>query len=167
MEDIGECADVSRATVFNYFPRKEDLVLAWFDSRRADLAGVLAPGEDRPHDTANRLRLAFRALARIFNDDPETGRGMVRAWLLAGGPLLTPDSDTTRLFAEVIRAGQERGDVASETDPDHAGHLLFDAYLGVLCRWVTVKPPLDLEKNLLAVLEIVLRGIAAPASARR
>lgn len=163
MEDIGECADVSRATVFNYFPRKEDLVLAWFDSRRADIAGVLAPSEERPHDTPDRLRQAFRALARIFKNDPKNGRGMVRAWLQAGGPLLKSDSDTTRLFAAALRAGQERGDISRETDPDCAGRLLFDAYLGVLYRWVTAEhPPEDLEKSLLAVLELVLRGIASP-----
>ncbi len=90
MEDIGECADLSRATVFNHFPRKEDLVLAWFDRRRAELAGLLAPGKPRPRGTTSQLRRAFRALARIFEDDPKTGRGMVRAWLQAGGPLLTP-----------------------------------------------------------------------------
>jgi AcrR family transcriptional regulator len=163
MEDIGECADVSRATVFNYFPRKEDLVLAWFDSRRADLAGKLVAGGDRSDDTPNRLREAFRALARIFEDDPRNGRGMVRAWLQAGGPRLTSDSATTRLFAAAIRAGQERGEIPRETDPDRAGRLLFDAYLGVLYRWVTAKnPPEDLETSLLAVLDLLLRGIAAP-----
>ena len=163
MEEIGECADVSRATVFNYFPRKEDLVLAWFDSRRADLAGILAPSADRSHDTPDRLREAFRALARIFEDDPRNGRGMVRAWLQAGGSLLKSDSETTRLFAAALRAGQERGDVSRETDPDRAGRLLFDAYIGVLYRWVTAQqPPEDLEKSLLAVLDLLLRGIASP-----
>ena len=165
MEDIGECADVSRATVFNHFPRKEDLVLAWFDSRRTELAGLLA---HRKLGTASELRRAFRALARIFEDDPKTGRGMVRAWLQAGGPLLTPTSDTTNLFADIIRAGQERGDIARQTDADRAGFLLFDAYIGVLIRWANAKhSPPDLEKNLLKVLELILKGIVAPASLRR
>ena len=168
MEDIGECADVSRATVFNYFPRKEDIVIAWFDRRRADIAAVLAPSQDRTHDTQTRLRQAFRALARIFKADPKNGRGMVRAWLHAGGPLLTPDSETTALFAAAVRVGQECGEISRETDPDRAGRLLFDAYLGVLYRWVTAKrQPEDLEKSLLAVLDLLLQGIAAPPSARR
>ena len=168
MEDIGECADVSRATVFNHFPKKEDLVIAWFDRRRAELADQLTDRENVPGGTASQLRRIFRALARIFEDDPGTGRGMVRAWLQAGGPLLTPESDTTRLFADVIRAGQERGDVARRTDADRAGLLLFDAYLGVLHRWASaMRTPPDLEKNLLAALELVLEGIATPASLRR
>ena len=72
MEDIGECADVSRATVFNYFPKKEDLVLAWFDYRRADSPNCSRRATIRG-DTSTRLRQAFRALAHIFEDDPTTG----------------------------------------------------------------------------------------------
>ena len=74
MEDIGECADVSRATVFNYFPRKEDLVLAWFADRRTDVADALTGSDGAPTDTLTRLRDAFRQLARIFEDDPGTGK---------------------------------------------------------------------------------------------
>src|SRR5918999_1378006 len=47
MEQIGERADVSRATVFNYFARKEDIVFAWFDRMRAEFAKALA--EDDQH----------------------------------------------------------------------------------------------------------------------
>ena len=165
MEDIGECADVSRATVFNYFSRKEEIVLAWFDGRRSELAEYLAQSRQSPAGTVDELRRAFRALAHIFEVDPKTGQSMVRAWLQAGGPLLTPTSDTTHLLADIIRAGQERGDISSQTDADCAGLLLFDAYIGVLNRWAAQNhSPQDLEKNLLTVLEIVLRGIAAPVS---
>lgn len=160
MEDIGDCADVSRATVFNYFPRKEDLVLAWFDDRRTEIAAVLRGDEDERDGATTRLRAAFRALARIFEDDPQTGRGMVRAWLQAGGPLLTPDSDTARLFAATLRSGQRIGEIAADTDPDHAGHVLFDAYQGELVRWATARRRgSDLEHRLMATLELVLLGV--------
>ena len=91
IEDIGECADVARATVFNYFRRKEDLVLEWFDRRRAELAEILAEAQQESTDTSSRLRRAFAGLARNFEDDAATARAMVRAWLRAGGPLLADD----------------------------------------------------------------------------
>lgn len=160
MDDIGECADVSRATVFNYFARKEDIVLAWFTDRRGEFARLLTESDDLG-ETLARLRDAFGALAHIFERDPEIGRGMVRAWLQAGGPLLTPESDTSRLFAAVIRDGQDAGDIAGEIDPDRTGHVLFDAYMGELNRWAMAEgEPRDLERPLLAMLEIILSGIA-------
>jgi len=112
---------------------KEDLVLAWFDAHRANIAGVLEPTDGEVRETATRLRLAFRALTRISRRTPRTDGGM-RAWLEAGGRLLSPDSDTARLFAEAIRAGQHSSDVSVDTDAAHVGRLLFDAYEGVLCR---------------------------------
>jgi len=92
---------------------------------------------------------------------------MVRAWLQAGGPLLAPDSATTGLLADVIRVGLKRGVIVRGTDPERAALLLFDVYLGVLYRWVTAKrEPPDLEKSLVAALDLALRGIAAPGSDR-
>jgi TetR/AcrR family transcriptional regulator, cholesterol catabolism regulator len=161
MGDIGECADVARATVFNYFARKEDLVVAWFDLRRDELAVVLAESETSAADTPSRLRGAFRAIAHLFEDDPRAGRAMVRAWLLAGGPLLTPQSDTSQMFADIIRGGQQHGDIAPDVDADRVGRLLFDAYLGDLYRWVNDDhDQFALQRNLLATLEILLTGIA-------
>jgi AcrR family transcriptional regulator len=165
MEDIGECADVARATVFNYFARKEDLVLAWFERRRADLAERLAEGREQLSGTSNRLRHGVRALARIFEDDPVTGRAMVRAWLLAGGPLLTPESETSQMFANEIRMGQQAGDIRSDIDADRAGVVLFDAYQGVLYRWVSHEQAhYRFGDELADAVDLLLTGIARSPS---
>ena len=160
MDDIAECADVARATVFNYFTRKEDLVLAWFGQRRGELAEILADSADADTDTSGRLRDAIRTIARFFTEAPATGRAMVRAWLQAGGPMLAPGSETPRMFASIIRSGQQEGDVAADIDPERAGLVIFDAYLGVLYRWGTVDgDPSPLEDDLIAALDVVLAGI--------
>ena len=162
IEAIAESADVSRATVFNVFPRKSDLVLDWFNDRRAELANHLAERELDEEPTRSRLVRAFGLIAQMFEHDPRTGRAMVRAWLQAGGPLLSPTSATSRMFADAVRAGQVRGDVDPGADAERAGLVLFDAYLGALCRWaVREDPEVSLELDLLATLEVLLRGIAA------
>lgn len=160
VEDVAECADVARATAFNYFSRKEDLVLAWFDRRRGELTEALADSADAETDTAGRLRNAFVAMARLFTHDPATGRAMVRAWVQAGGPTLTPESETTHILTRLVRSGQQKGDIGARIDPDQAGRLLFDAYLGVLYRWVNDQSgQFLLEDNLIAALDILLVGI--------
>ena len=165
MDDIAESADVARATVFNFFPRKADLVLAWFTDRRAEVAGRLAQVDDlTTPDTAVQLGIAFRTIAHVFDQDPRTGRAMVRAWLQAGGPLLTSESDTAGIFADTIREGQRRGDVVPGIDADRAGRVLFDAYLGVLYRWVgRDQTQAGIEEDLLAVLDVLLAGVIGAA----
>jgi AcrR family transcriptional regulator len=161
MEDIGERADVARATVFNYFPRKEDIVFEWIARLRAELEKILAGGEQEATDTASRLRRAFRALAHAYEDDPDTGRAMVRAFLRVGGPLVAQASESPALLADTIRSGQEQGDIQPDVDPTRAGLLLFDAYLGSLYRWVNEEDePPALEESLTAALDLVLAGIA-------
>jgi AcrR family transcriptional regulator len=161
IEDIGDRADVARATVFNYFARKEDIVFEWIARRRAEMSTALAGGEQQATDAASRLRRAFRTLAHVYEDDPATGRAMVRAFLRAGGPLVAYTSETPALLADTIRTGQERGEITPDVDPARAGLVLFDAYLGVLYRWIDEEAgPTVLEEELTATLELVLAGLA-------
>lgn len=161
MDEIAESADFSRATVFNFFPRKSDLVLAWFEDRRAELASRLAEYDAGATRTAQQLAIALHAIAGMFAQDPRTGRAMARAWLQAGGPLLAADSDTSRMFAATIRAGQERGDVDPRIDADRAGLVLFDAYLGVLYRWASrEEATAGFATELDATLHVLLTGIS-------
>jgi AcrR family transcriptional regulator len=164
MEDIGECADVSRATVFNYFARKEDIVSELVVRRRAQLAELVAEAKEATTDTAGRLRRALAGMACLYEDDPATGRAIVRAWLRAGGPLLPDASDSAALFTDVVRSGQEQGDIASDLDATRAGFVILDAYLGVLYRWVGDEDgQFALQENLMAMLDLVLGRIAPDA----
>jgi AcrR family transcriptional regulator len=161
MEQIAESADFARATVFNFFPRKSDLILAWFEDRRAELASRLAEHEAGATQTARQLAFALHLIAGMFDQDPRTGRAMARAWLQAGGPLLAAESDTPRMFADTIRAGQERGDVDPRIDADRAGLVLFDAYLGVLYRWASrEEATAGFGSDLDATLDVLLTGIS-------
>jgi hypothetical protein len=127
-----------------------------------DQTGVEQLPDDRNRSTDGDVPAGLGLqLARIFERDAKIGRGMVRAWLQAGGPLLTPDSDTALLFAAPIRQGRDDGDIDKDVDPAGAGRVLFDAYQGELIRWVTAEgAPSDLERRLAATLELVLGGIA-------
>jgi TetR/AcrR family transcriptional regulator, cholesterol catabolism regulator len=165
MEQIGERADVSRATVFNYFARKEAIVFEWFGRLRAEFAEALAEDDQRTVDSTSRIRRAFRVLADLYEDDPATGRAMVRAWQRAGGPLLADESDAPQLVAESVRAGQQSGDIPRSVDPDRAALILFDAYLGVLYRWVLDETDqLALGEQLTATLDMILPAIIRTAS---
>lgn len=168
MDDIGECADVARATVFNYFPRKDDIVAEWFERRRAELVKILADAEQHATDTDSRLRQVFRALAHLYENDPVTGRAMVRSWQRAGGPLLPYTSDTPDLLADTIRTGQQQGDIPPDLDATSAGRVVFDAYLGVLYRWVSNEDgQFDFEETLMATLDLILGGITRDPPAER
>jgi AcrR family transcriptional regulator len=160
MEQIGERADVSRATVFNYFARKEDIVFEWFGRMQAEFAAALAEDDQHEVDSMSRLRHAFRVLTDMYEVDPATGRAMVRAWQRAGGPLVADESGTPQFVADAVRVGQRAGDIPRDLDPDRVALILFDAYLGVLYRWVSDETgQLALGEQLTATLDLILPAI--------
>jgi AcrR family transcriptional regulator len=165
MEQIGERADVSRATVFNYFARKEEIVLEWFGRLRAKFASALAEDDKRTIDSTTMVRRAFLDLAEGYEADPATGRAMVRAWQRAGGPLLADASEAPQLVARAVRAGQRAGEIPRDVDPDRAALIVFDVYLGVLYRWVLDETgQLNLGDQLATTLDLILPAILPGSS---
>jgi AcrR family transcriptional regulator len=169
IDEIAARADVSRATVFNYFARKEEFLHAWVAGRRALIARLLTDEQDESMDTAALLDRAIMALGESLEADPDVNRGIARAWVHAGGPLLPGASVTAELFAETIRIGQSRGDIRRDIDAQLAGRVLLDAYLGALVRWAaeTESTPPSLSEALRTVLDLLLDGLRPTRSGRR
>jgi AcrR family transcriptional regulator len=167
IDDIASCADVARATVFNYFARKEEIILEWITQRRVRAAEILAASATTPIDTPTRLGQAMRALAEDYEAHPTVGRAMVQAWLRAGGPLLGDAWATADLFITAIRQGQDGGDIAASVDATVAGHLLHDSYLGTLCRWAQSTSTTPLDEALQVTLDLALAGMTAVPRSER
>ena len=161
MDDIATEADVSRATAFNYFPRKEAFVFAWVADRRADIAALLAQ-ESTSVGVADRLRHVFLRLCDTLENDLTGNQALTRAWVQAGGPLFPDAFATSSLFADTLRLAEADDQLREGVDPDAAGQLLLDAYLGGVVRWAANEDDpgtAPLRGQLNAVLDLLLEGL--------
>jgi AcrR family transcriptional regulator len=167
MDEIAARADVSRATAFNYFPRKDDFLRTWIDGRRRAIAQRLTAEQERPISTADRLRHALMALCDMLEENALSSRALIRAWVRAGGQLQQDASATAVVFAKTIRFGQAQGDIRPDIDPDATGRVLLDGYAGAVIRWSSEPEQMDdgLKGAVAAALDVVLTGIQAPAAA--
>lgn len=162
IDDIAERADVARATVFNYFERKDKFLDAWGDERRKFLT-VEIMGQNSPEvSTQEQIRQCMSVLADANEQDRHIARTLVAAWVKAGGPV-AEEPYTAYIFAQLITAGIACGDLRADADPNLVGHLLRDIYLGTLYRWVgggdSPAPPFGLRDHLLAALDVLLTGL--------
>ena len=171
MEKIGDSADVARATVFNYFSRKEDLVDEWFMRRGGELAEILAEAERETTDRGTGCAGPCRVVASFYEEDPTTGRAIMpriaEQWGSAAGLHIGVARPVRRHPAPGPATG---GHLICTLDPVRAGLLIFDGYLGVVYRWVADEDgEYALEENLVAMLDLILAGIARerPAEASR
>jgi len=164
MDQIGERADVARATVFNYFPQKVAFLEEWGVRRRARVTQMLADQDAGYRTAPERLRLYLRALA----DLNEASRGETAVLMDAAAHFgrLFQDPSLGSELARIIRAGQEAGEVLPDHDPGQAGSLLAAGYFTTVLHWAAADPaPFDLAARLDAMLDLVLPALTD--SARR
>ncbi|WP_239572307.1 TetR/AcrR family transcriptional regulator [Streptomyces sp. G44] len=159
IDQIAERADVARGTFFNYFQRKEDIVLAWADKRRKRLVAAMEQIPQGPHDDVTVLLERCMSILADFNEsERDVVPAILTAWVKSGRPIFE-EPYTAEIFADIIEAGRKRGDVAPDVDPARVGNILRDAYLGHLYRWSQAPeahPPLRME--LREIVRIILAG---------
>jgi AcrR family transcriptional regulator len=159
IDQIAERADVARGTFFNYFQRKEDIVLAWADKRRQRLVATMEQTPQGPHDDVMvYLERCMSILAEFNESERDVVPAMLTAWVKSGRPIFE-EPYTTQIFADIIEAGRKRGDIAPDVDPARVGNILRDAYLGHLYRWSQAPDahaPLRME--LREIVRIILAG---------
>jgi len=158
---IAERADVARATVFNYFRDKQQLLRAYLDHRKAWLRAQLEGEAAKEQDGAARLARLLDTLAAFNQDNEREARAVVDAWRVMRGAY-TAGAPTAEVFGEVIEAGQAAGEFAADVDSHAAALFLFDAYIGVITRWFGTPPAErpDLRTDLRQALAVALYGIS-------
>lgn len=161
VEEITEKADVARGTFFNHFQRKEDIIGEWSERRRILLREGLASEElEHPKDgIRHSLARCMSILAQITLAGPAQTKALLTAWVRAGAPL-QEEPHTAHMFSRLIEAARENGEIPQDVNPELAGHLLRDVYLGTLFRWAH-KPAGqgDLEAELQAACTTLIDGL--------
>ncbi len=139
VEQIAEAADIVPATFFNHFPSKEAVLHEMAEDVFARFAGLVEEQRKRPVTTQERL-LGFAARgARVVQGTPELTRRVLLEVLRTtappadAGPQL---SGVERQLAELIREGQDRGDVRSDREAALLAEIVLSVVHGTITHWI-------------------------------
>ncbi|MEO9329034.1 TetR/AcrR family transcriptional regulator [Gordonia aurantiaca] len=149
VEEIAERAEVSRATFFNYFPSKDDLIAALY----GELMGLFAQVVDRmlaqPISTYERVVGVFTDFARSSIDQPEYMRvvtGEIERIYAAS----ESQSELSHLFTvevrRLIEPGLAQGDVRTDHPVDFLARMVGAIYMQTMRYW-RIDPDLDLGET--------------------
>ena len=119
--EIARAAEVSEATVFNYFPTKEDLVFHRMEAFEDELLTAIRGRGEGESIVEAFGRFVLRPRGFLGSDDPEATDGMRRvARVMTGSPALQArerqilDRYTSTMAALI---GEERGMSAGDPEP--------------------------------------------------
>ncbi len=138
---IAHEADVSMSTIFFYAQDKRDLLFLifneWFD-------GTLAKMEAAPLDRKPAMKALidlFRPLYEHHTAEPNLARATLRElnFFSEGKQAQKFYRNTSRIMAlitGIIEAGQARGEIAAEIDPELAANVVFATYQAEIRRYL-------------------------------
>jgi AcrR family transcriptional regulator len=138
MDQIAAKADIARATLFNYFPSKSEIVVALIDQNEAGFYRAVDRWRAAEGiDTAGRMLGLFRATGRYLQRASPLERLLVGvSWLN-----WNDESSTGRIdrvldaFGGLLADGRARGEIGAAIDLTVAAEIICHTYLGIIHAW--------------------------------
>jgi AcrR family transcriptional regulator len=163
MDDIAVKAGISRATLFNYFPSKDNLLLPWGQEilERYIQPGMAAYLQAQP-STILALQFLFTTLSENILVSPDVIRAFVREALRPNNRAQTGLARTgmRELFIDVLTYGQERGEVRRDIPLDEMAVYLGALHSCLLFRLLEPGAPSETRSDMDRLLAFLEAGLA-------
>jgi AcrR family transcriptional regulator len=164
VEDITEAADVGKGTFFNYFPTKEHVLGVMAEIQLGKLeeaAARVAAGAEPFHTVLHGL---VKRLAEEPGRSPKLARALLSSFLgneSVREILKRRMVEGRKAIAEVVRIGQERGEINPSLKKEKVAMQLLQMMLGTVLLWSLHEKP-ALSQWIENSFDHAWRAIAAP-----
>ena len=138
VEDITEAADVGKGTFFNYFESKDHVlgVMAEIQLGKVREAVTLAEsGTETIHSVLHRL---FLRVGEEPGRSPDLARALISSFLASErvrGLIERNFSEGRKMIAQVVVAGQKRGEIDPRLKKEKVALQFQQAFMGTLLLW--------------------------------
>jgi AcrR family transcriptional regulator len=162
VEDITNAADVGKGTFFNYFPSKDHILLAFAEMQISRLRNAV--DEARRNNTP--MRQFFRSLTSLMTAEPTRHPDLIRVLLLAflsnhdvRQAMLDLQDRVLAIHTEMIRFGQERGEIRNDLQPGTIALVFRQNIFGTLLIW-SLYGDNSLPSRIESAFEVIWSGLA-------
>jgi AcrR family transcriptional regulator len=162
VEDITNAADLGKGTFFNYFPSKDHILLAFGEMQLAKLQSAVeeARRSDEP------MPQFLRSLGERMTQEPTRNPAIIRVILqgyLSSTPVREAMLDLQKrvlaLHSEMIRLGQQRGEIRDDLPALEIAQVFRQAIFGTLLIW-TLYGDGSLLPRMESNFEVLWKGLA-------
>ena len=138
IEQITERADVGKGTFFNYFPSKEHVFLSLGEIQLGNVEAALEDARQGQEPIAKIILHLAQSLTREPGRSPELLRSLLIA-NLSGEPVREIFkgilAQGREMLTEVLRLGQERGEIRADVDCARHARIFQQVMLGTMTFW--------------------------------
>ncbi len=169
VEDITESADVGKGTFFNYFPSKDHILLAFGEMQLGKLQSAI---EEARH-SEEPMPQFLRSLGIRMTQEPIRNPGIIRVLLqayLSTTPvregMLDLQERVHALHTEIVRLGQERGEIRNDLPAAELAHVFRQTIFGTLLFW-SLHGDATLHARIESAFHVLWSGLAPRNGAER
>jgi AcrR family transcriptional regulator len=168
VEDITEAADVGKGTFFNYFASKDHVLGVMAEIQVGKVKEAAAKAVHGKQSIHFVLRQLVRRLAEEPGRNPRLARAMMSSFLASESVRAIVKRNMhegRKTIAEVVAAGQERGEIDPGLKRERVAMQLLQALMGTVLLWSLHEKP-GLAAWMEKTFEHTWRAIAAPDKKR-
>ena len=147
VEDITETADVGKGTFFNYFASKDHVLGVMAEIQLGKVREALRLAESGKQTTYAVLHRLFLRVGEEPGRSPDLARALISSFLANESVRFLIDrnlSEGRNIVAQIVAAGQKRGEIDPRLKKEKVAIQLQQAFLGTLLLWsLHGKPALE------------------------
>jgi len=138
VEDITEAAYVGKGTFFNYFESKDHVLGVMAEIQLGKVREALTLSESGKQTIYSVLHRLFLRVAEEPGRSPDLARALISSFLASEGVRCLIDrnmSEGRKMVAQIVAAGQTRGEIESHLRKEKVAIQLQQAFMGTLLLW--------------------------------
>lgn len=135
MEDVAERADVSKATLYNYFPGKDSLLTGIAEAELEDINSLIAWELREEQSPVEKLRRALQTLVLDSMRYIPLCRKITYLNSCEDSGLFATRVEMLRIFHSLVREAQDKGEFRRDIDTGDIVDLVMGVYLCSQFQW--------------------------------
>jgi TetR/AcrR family fatty acid metabolism transcriptional regulator len=140
VSEIAAEAKVAEGTLYNYFPSKEEILLALFDEKWDGIIDKIKKKISRLNDPNDKLKAIFSMVVTMFKKDRHLAEifliDVKQSSIFLNNYTINRVVEFIDLIEEILEEGKKKGIYRKNLDSRVAKMVIFGAAQGILLSWV-------------------------------
>jgi TetR/AcrR family fatty acid metabolism transcriptional regulator len=140
VSEIAAEAKVAEGTLYNYFPGKEDLLLALFDEKWGGIIDEIKKKIGRFDDPNEKLKAVFSLVVSMFKKDRHLAEifllDVKQSSIFLNNYTINRVVEFINIIEDILEEGKGKGIYHRNLDTRVAKMVIFGAAQGILLSWV-------------------------------